>query len=123
MIWWVKSFGILYFLLRIGDPAEGLRASQKTACEAGQIHHGRCRAWHRKFAATRQSPADMAMASLLGFMHGSRKRRRLAPSKAKNNRTRSAEKRKWRASRPTGAQGATEYLTRLRPMADPAVTL
>jgi hypothetical protein len=23
MICWVKSFGILYFLLRIGDPAEG----------------------------------------------------------------------------------------------------
>jgi hypothetical protein len=40
MICWVKSFGILYFLLGIGDPAEGLRASQKTACKAGQIHHG-----------------------------------------------------------------------------------
>jgi hypothetical protein len=34
MICWVKSFGILYLLLRIGDPAADLRASQKTA--AGQ---------------------------------------------------------------------------------------
>jgi hypothetical protein len=71
MICSVKSFGILYFLLRIGDPAADLRASQKTACGAGQIHHGRVdRPWHRKCEGAHQIPGRLGDCQPARLMSG-----------------------------------------------------
>jgi hypothetical protein len=62
MICWLKSFGILYFLLRIGDPAADLWASQtgQDKFTTGVVGRGIANVKGRA-----RSPADLAIASRL----------------------------------------------------------